>query len=315
MSFQTKRSIEVSQLLNPAARVNGVVARPSHAGILEPAEPSRLTWLRPRTMSEAQFSGVRSRLGDLVQRRQSDQVYAHKSRSIYRVEDPELGVVAIKELRYENIKRQIEAAYHKRHRELCEFRVGSGFEARGGKTPSILGAALESGSHGLSRILILRRWIEGAVELQDALKQWSDPPNRRLLRHLGRELVQAAKVGLVHGRHSPRNLLVSAETDPPDIYVIDFAYSQLLGSFDPRGFARDVARIAARLTKAEAISDQSREVLFDEISAQAWRNPAESEPWRQELQWQYRFFLGASKVQQHNAVKRKTFLRGLPHRI
>ena len=68
---------------------------------------------------------------------------------------------------------------------------------------------------GLARVLLFTRWLDGAVTLTRWLAAQPGPPEPRLLASLASQLAAAARLGLVHRRHSSNNLLVVMQHGEP----------------------------------------------------------------------------------------------------
>lgn len=229
--------------------------------------------MAPATWDPDRFEPVRERLAKLVSSPQSNEIYAANRRSIFLVEDEVLGRVALKEMRHSGAMRQLWFRTVRSRDALREFRAGSGFEARGGKTPSFLGCAVEQTPFALKRVLLFIRWLDGAETLTEYLERNGGSAEPAVLAHLAQMLVESARLGLVHGRHSSENILVVAGDSLPEFYAIDFAYSKLRRRFDPRGFERDVARIAHWLWHEEICKAEDLERFFAAVTERAW--PAE----------------------------------------
>ncbi len=281
---------------------------------MQPADPSRLRWLRPTGTPEADFAAVRARLERLVATPQDDEVYAFRTRSIYRVADPALGAVAIKETRFPDRRRQLGATL-RRHRVLCEFRVASGLQERGVPTPRVFGAALERRGLGTSRAFLFVHWLDGARTLSDYLVDLGARPPARVVRALARALVDAARQGLVHGRHAPKNLLVLPEEDPPVFRVIDFSHSQLARRRPGRGLVRDTARIGWRLILGKPETAETVSRLFTDVAELGWGEAGAAEWARAEMEGELRHLRRISKRRQRLERSLRTLLRGLPTRV
>ncbi|MDJ0847531.1 MAG: lipopolysaccharide kinase InaA family protein [Myxococcota bacterium] len=280
------------------------------------AEPSRLRWLRPKGVPEAEFAGIRSRLESLVVAGPDDEVYGFADRSIYRAEDAVLGPVAIKESRFPGLPRQLGATL-RRHRVLCEFRVAAGLQARGVATPRVFGAALERRGLATSRCLVFTRWVDDAPVLNQYFFGFGGDPPAATVRALAGALVGAARAGLVHGRHAPKNILVLPEEDPPAFQVIDFSHSQLgrEGRTPGRGLVLDTARIAWRLAISGTGSERTIARLFDDVAQLGWGDTGGAERARAELDAELRHLHTISKRRQRLERVLRTLLRGLPTRI
>ncbi|MCH7707327.1 MAG: hypothetical protein IH884_02495 [Myxococcales bacterium] len=237
--------------------------------LLRPARLERLVWHAPAGLTEQAFSEIQPRLEKLVTEPRGECVYQAKRRAIHRVQDEILGPLAVKEIRSDGCLRSVWFRFAAEHPGLREFRVGSEFQARGGATPAFLGAMLEGGFGHVDRVVIFMHWIEGAVELAQHLRDARTQPDRTLFERVAKRLVDDARLGLVHGRHSTNNLLlVPRHGGEPEIQVIDFAYSSLGEGLDPDGYEGDVARVAvAMVLRGRLERRKVRE--FIEIAAQA----------------------------------------------
>jgi hypothetical protein len=187
---------------------------------------------------------------------------------VYRAELPELGGVAIKELRNPSLARRAWFGWLAEHPGLHEYRIGVEFEARGGRTLRCLGGATEHGPFGLERVLLFTRWLEGADTLTRWLAGRARKADARLIGSLAAQVAAAARLGLVHHRHSSNNLLVVMQGDEPLLYTIDFAYATLGDGLDAAGLARDAARIARWLLREAIWPREAALVFFDAVAAQ-----------------------------------------------
>jgi len=233
-----------------------------------------LVWLKPSEMSADEFDRVRSRLSRLNRDSQIREVYRANRRSIFVVDDATLGCVAIKEMRHEGMWRRFWFRYARFGHATREFRVGAAFEALGGRTPGILGAALDRTAFGLRRVLLFIRWLDGVETLTEYLAR-RDPPRSDDFERLADALIEAARLGLVHGRHSSDNILVDSSGATPVFYTIDFAFSRLRPGFDGDGFVRDLARIAHWLWHEQVLDPRTIDELFECVAARAWDVPNE----------------------------------------
>lgn len=242
---------------------------------MRPARPARLRWLAPAGVGEVEFAARRARLEHIAAAPRSREVYRAKRRAIHRIDDPVLGPLAVKELRNRSPLRSLRFGWLQEHRGLREFRIGAEFAARGGATPGFLAAALERGPLGLRRLLLFLPWLEGAVTLTGYLRARGPEPDAVLLDAVAACLVESARLGLVHGRHSSENLLVTEAAAGAELHVIDFAYSRLGPGLDSGGLVDDAARVAHRLLHEGACSRRAVERLFDRIAELAW-SPTEA---------------------------------------
>jgi hypothetical protein len=223
--------------------------------------PARLRWLRPPALDAERFEKLRPRLERLA-REPHPESYTAKRRALYRVQDAELGAVAIKEIRTAGAGRRLLFLGVREHPGLREFRVGAAFEARGGATPEFFGAAVERGVLGIRRVLLFFRWLDEARDLAEELRRTGPEPEAGLLASVAAALAAHARLGLVHGRHAPGNLLMVPRPDGFEVLAIDFAYASLGGGFDEGGWVRDVSRVAHHVVYFELCTrEKVREFL------------------------------------------------------
>ena len=235
---------------------------------LSPARPERLRWLEPPPGLREKPEDLRARLETIATRGATRQVYAAHRRRVYRAEDAELGSIAIKELCNPSLPRQLWFGWFAEHPGIREYRVGVAFAARGGRTLTSLGAAVERSRSGLARVLLFTRWLDGAVTLTNWLAERSQPPEPRLLATLASQIAAAARLGLVHRRHSSNNLLVVMQRGEPVLYTIDFPHATLGAGLDPAGLAVDVARIARWILHEKLWSRAAVQAFFEAVAAE-----------------------------------------------
>jgi hypothetical protein len=253
---------------------------------LRPADPERLAWLRPEGVPAADFAAARERLAAWLARGEASPVYEAKRRALYRVEDPALGPLAVKEVRSGGLLRELRFRRFGRHPALRELRAGAAFAARGGATPAWLAAALERDALRLRRVLLCVRWVDGARSLGAFLRGLGREPDAEQLGRIVEHLLAAARLGLVHGRHSGDNLLVTERAGRLEILVIDFAHAAVGPGFDAEGFARDAGRIAAGLVLLGHASAATAARLLD-VAAAAWPDAASAAHARRRLDAAY----------------------------
>jgi hypothetical protein len=179
-----------------------------------------------------------------------------------------LGSVAIKELRNPTLARQIWFGWFGEHPGIREYRTGLAFAARGGRTLTSLGAALERSRFGLARVLLFTRWLEGAITLTRWLAERAAPPEPRLLATLASQIAAGARLGLVHHRHSSNNLLVVMQHGEPLLYTIDFPHATLGAGLDAAGLAVDAARIARWILHEKLWSRANVQDFFQAVAAE-----------------------------------------------
>jgi hypothetical protein len=257
---------------------------------LRPAPPERLVWLRPEGAPAHGFEAARARLSAWLARGGLPALYAAKRRALYRADDPALGPLALKEVWSGGRLRALAFRRFAPHPALREFRVGAAFAARGGATPPFLAAALERDALRLRRVFLWLRWMEDATTLGAFLLSQDAEPSGALLDAVAASLVAAARLGLVHGRHSGDNLLVTRREGRLEIQVIDFAYAELAAGFDAAGFARDAARVAVTLQILGQLSEAGASRLLDAVAA-AWPDAERATRARARLDTEFRSVL------------------------
>jgi hypothetical protein len=215
---------------------------------LRPLSRASLCWYPAEALSPDRFAELQPRLERLAAEPHAE-VYQAKRRALYRVEDAVLGAVAIKEIRSQGLARALWFRFGREHPGLREFRVGAAFEARGGPTHEFFAAAVELGQLGIGRVLLFFRWLDDARDLSEQLRRTGPEPETDLLRNVAEGLLAHARLGLVHGRHAPGNLLLVPRSPGFDVLAIDFAYASLGDAFDEAGFVLDVSRLAYQLVE------------------------------------------------------------------
>jgi hypothetical protein len=235
---------------------------------LSPARPDRLRWLEPAPPLPEAPRDLRARLEQIAARGDAREVYAARRRSVHRAEDPQLGAIAIKELRNPWPPRQVWFGWLAEHPGVREYRVAVAFAERGGRTLTSLGAAVERGPFGLARVLLFTRWLEGAVTLTRWLAERGQPPQPGLLAALASQIAAGARLGLVHQRHSSNNLLVVMQQGEPILYTIDFPHATLGAGLDTAGLAADVARIARWILHEKLWSRAAVQSFFEAVAAE-----------------------------------------------
>ena len=151
---------------------------------------------------------------------------------------------------------------------MREYRAGTAFAARGGRTPANLGAALERSRLGFARVLIFTRWMHGSA----TLTRWlADQPVRRR-----GSLLAVARVA-DRRRATARADPPAAQLEQPAggrnstasrvLYTIDFPHATL-GMASPSRSRRDVARIARWILREQLWSRENLQDFFEAVAAE-----------------------------------------------
>ena len=168
----------------------------------------------------------------------------------------------LKEIHTASLARRLKFRFLEEHPALREFRAAAAFEARGGPTHELFAAAIEPAAFGIERVFLFLRWLDDAVDLSEQLRRTGPEPETQLLAAVAGALAAHARLGLVHGRHSPGNLLLVPRPDGFEVLAIDFAYATIRDGFDEAGWVGDISRVAHHMAYFELCTrEKVREFL------------------------------------------------------
>ncbi len=215
-----------------------------------------------------------------------ERIYTMGRRSVYKGTLSDGRKIAIKEVCYLGAFRQFKMRHFREAKVRHEFCSGCEYLAKGGKTPRFLGMALEQNALLLRRGFIFIEWLDGAVTLTEHLRDRGGDESDGFWKDLAASLVISAGTGLVHGGHSPENVMVVSDEDDPvtRFQVIDFADSCLYAEFNDVGFAIDVSRIGARMVMEGACNRRQSERFLDAVVNAAWPEADERSKWSEDIQ-------------------------------
>ncbi len=253
------------------------------SAFLEPT--GSLTWVDLPECGNMVEHGGRQELERVLCSGMLEQVYTIGRRSVYKSTLNDGRQIAIKEVCYKGLGRQFKMRHFREPKVLHEFRSGCEYLAKGGKTPCFLGMALEQNALLLKRGFIFLEWLNNAVTLTEYLRDRGGDETEAFWKDLAASLVVSAGTGLVHGGHSPENVMVvSGEDDPVMRFqVIDFADSYLHAEFNAAGFAKDVSRIGARMVMEGACNREQSERFLDAVVSAAWSDADARAKWSQDV--------------------------------
>jgi len=230
--------------------------------------------------------GDQPKLESILHSGQLKQIYTMGRRSVYRASLSGGREIAVKEVCYRGLLRQFKMRYLREPKVLHEYRSGCQYLSKGGVTPGFLGMAFEQNFLVLKRGFIFLDWLDNAVTLTEYLKSQNCSVTDEFWLDLAASLVASAQTGLVHGGHSPENVMVVSGEDEAvsRFQIIDFADSHLYEMFHDEGFATDVSRIGARLVTEDACKQEQITGFVDAVVETAWTDFALRTKWFQKIQ-------------------------------
>ena len=225
--------------------------------------------------------GDQPELESILHSGQLQQIYTMGRRSVYRGFLPGGREIAVKEVCYRGLVRQFKMRHLREPKVLHEFRSGCEYLSKGGKTPRFLGMVVEQNALVLKRGFIFLEWLDNAVTLTEYLKSQDCYVSDGFWRDLANSLVVSAQTGLVHGGHSPENVMVVSGEDEPvfRFQIIDFADSKLHDAFHAEGFASDISRIGARMVTEDACEKEQVIGFLHAIVEAAWPDQSSRSTW------------------------------------
>lgn len=206
------------------------------------AAPQSLDWIAPPGMDPGRFIEVQMQLSSALDNGEAEEVYRIDHRSVYKLES-QLGSVAVKEVRHKRILQRFKLRYAKQAKAVREFYTTAEFAGRGGVVPELFAMGLRQNVFGLSKVFVFMRWIEGSMTLRDHTHDAGGRLPVETWKTIVNVLLDSAKKGLVHGGHSPENILIVEKESGVEVTVIDLAESVLHDALDEEGYINDVVRI------------------------------------------------------------------------
>ncbi len=245
-----------------------------------------LTWVVPSECQDVVDPQEQNELEAVLHSGELGQIYTMGRRSVYRGSLNNNRQVAVKEVCYKGLLRQFKLRYMREPKVLHEFRSGCEYLSKGGKTPKVLGMAFEQNAFGLQRGFIFLEWLDNAITLTEYLRARDCDVTPEFWDEVAKSLVASAKTGLVHGGHSPENIMVVSGEDDAVLrfQVIDFADSYIFDRFHDSGFASDIARIGARLVTEGACRSDQVNGFVDAVVEAVWTEQDAQVMWLQKIQ-------------------------------
>lgn len=240
---------------------------------------AQFTWTKPPHLTDNAFAAIQTALIHALSGQPAEEVYRLDHRSVYRVDVPGVGPVAIKEVRHLRWLQRLKLRYGKEAKAVHEFRQHAAFSQAGGRAPELLGMAEERTLFGLPRVYLFMRWVQNSRTLQAELDANGGALGAAQWDRVAELVVDSARKGLVHGGHSPENILVVGNGEWTDLCLIDFAESNMHPSFQEAGFLADVRRICRRMVASET----EKQHFLAAVTRQAWPEPERAAEYFQRL--------------------------------
>jgi hypothetical protein len=261
------------------------------------APAGTLTWIDLPECQGVVDHGDQQELERTLRSGQLEQIYTMGRRSVYKGRLSDGRKVAIKEVCYRGKMRQFKMRHVREPKVLHEFRSGCSYLSKGGKTPRFLGMAVEQNALLLKRGFIFLDWLDNAITLTEYLKQQKCSVPEEFWHELATAIVASAQTGLVHGGHSPENVMIVADEDDPALrfQVIDFADSEIFERFSDSGFASDISRIGARLVTENACNREQIIGFLRAVVEKAWQDSELHSKWFEKIQSDVDAFLSHKK--------------------
>jgi 3-deoxy-D-manno-octulosonic acid kinase len=157
------------------------------------------------------------------------------------------------------------------HRAFDEARVTEWAGRYGVRVPVVIGA-LERGARPGYTASLATRWIPGASELIEWLRDRDPAEHCTVLRAAGREIGRMHEAGVSHPDLNLRNLLVAETAGPSDqIYIVDFDRAKLRsGPVPPARRRRDLLRLRRSADKLAAPIRDAGWTAFREGYGEGW---------------------------------------------
>ncbi len=250
------------------------------------APAGSLSWVVLPESQSVVDPGDQPELESILHSGQLKQIYTMGRRSVYRGSLSNGREIAVKEVCYRGLVRQFKMRHLREPKVIHEFRSGCKYLSKGGKTPRFLGMLLEQNALLLKRGFIFLEWLDNAVTLTEYLKSQDCRVPDSFWRDLASSLVVSAQTGLVHGGHSPENVMVVSGEDEPVLrfQIIDFADSKIHAVFHAEGFASDISRIGARMVTEGACNQEQVIGFLHAVVEAAWPGTASRSKWLGQIQ-------------------------------
>ena len=233
--------------------------------MIQIADPDALAWIAPPGMTPERFAQVQTHVVAALDAGNAEEVYRIDHRSVYKLQSPELGAMAVKEVRHKRIPQRFKLRYFKEAKAVREFYTTAAFASRGGIVPELFAMGLRQNLFGLWQVFVFMHWMDDAIPLRDYIANAGGRLSIEAWQTIADVLLDSAEKGLVHGGHSPDNILVAERESGLEVTIIDLAESVIHDAMDEEGYVNDLSRLVRRFFDNDEPSVCSPESLHDFI--------------------------------------------------
>ena len=246
--------------------------------------PIRLKWHYSELITSEERQLITKYLPTLFSERNVNEYYRVGNKCILKAYCPSIGPVAIKSALHTRIRARIWYKYIKTPSIKNEFRVMQQFLRMGGHAPKPFAIGYDQNSHFFYGAYMLMSWIENVKTASEHIQSLKGNPQDTFWESMAQAVYDAAKTGLVHGGHSPHNLMVESIQNGFKFFTIDFQHSIMYKKFNFTGFVHDVHRFGRRLIIEKTCSIGCVRKWFDMIIKIPNLNDDERNLWTSAIQ-------------------------------
>lgn len=236
--------------------------------ILNDKTISKLKWTIANTLNEENLLDLINNISRTLNRNDSKMVYTTGRRHVYRAHSNSLGELAIKEINYPSVSKQIKTRLYKEPKAAREFKNAQEYIRRGGITHAIYGLAIDQSLFRLKRVFIIMEWLSETITLTELLQKNNGSLDFSTWEKLAKHLVSSAYLGLIHNGHSSDNILLTENNNMIQFFIIDFADAFLYEKSKIDFFAKDIARIAFTLLSRKACGKEETTKFINIVDAE-----------------------------------------------
>ena len=251
----------------------------------------KLNWHFNELITSEERQLITKYLPTLFSEKNFNEYYRVGNRCILKTYCPSLGPVAIKSSLHTRIRARIWYKYIKTPPIKNEFLVMKQFLKIGGHAPKLFAIGYDQNNHFFYGGYILMLWLKNVKTASEYIQSSKGNPQDTFWESMAQAVYDAAQIGLVHGGHSPHNLMVESIQNGFKFFTIDFEYSRMYKKFNFNGFVHDVHRIGRRLIIERTCSVESVRKWFDIIIKIANLNNDEKNLWTSAIQGNFNKYM------------------------